>query len=148
LLVSYTHSKAIGDVCGASASGETTNCGYQDLRNLRPERGIDNTDIPNRFVLSGVYELPFGRGRHWGSNIPGFANIIFGGWAIGSIVTRANGFPYSIVVAGNPANSGTYNVVDRPNVAGNPFSTERTLNADFNTGAFIANPSFTIGNAG
>src|SRR5262249_39711474 len=57
LLTSYTFSKAIGDVCGNSAAGDTSNCGFQDLRNLRAERSVDNIDVPHRFVLSSVYEL-------------------------------------------------------------------------------------------
>src|SRR5262249_44969339 len=69
LLVSYTLSKAIGDVCGNSAAGDTTNCGYQDPRNMRAERSLDNIDIPHRFVASGVYELPFGAGRRFGGKL-------------------------------------------------------------------------------
>jgi hypothetical protein len=123
VLTSYTFSKAIGDICGASASGDTTNCGYQDLRNLRAERSVDNTNIPHRFVLSEVYELPFGKGRRFASNMPSVANAVLGGWSLGSIVTIASGVPYSISVQGNPANSGTFSVVDRPNVTGDPYAT-------------------------
>src|SRR5215831_11547390 len=91
MLVSYTFSKAIGDVCGNAAAGDTTNCGYQDVRNMRAERAIDNIDIPHRFVASGVYELPFGAGRRFGGKLPGPVNAAFGGWSVGSIVTRASG---------------------------------------------------------
>ena len=42
LLTSYTFSKAIGDTCGNAASGNATNCGFQDLRNLRVERSLDS----------------------------------------------------------------------------------------------------------
>jgi hypothetical protein len=34
MLLSYTFSKAIGDICGDSAAGSGTNCGYQHPRNL------------------------------------------------------------------------------------------------------------------
>jgi outer membrane receptor protein involved in Fe transport len=148
LLTSYTFSKAIGDICGASASGDTTNCGYQDVRNLRAERSLDNIDIPHRFVLSEVYELPFGKGRRFASTMPAVANAIFGGWSIGSIVTVASGVPYSIVVQGNPANSGTFDIVNRPNVIGDPYATNRTVDRDFNTAVFVATPPNTIGNLG
>jgi hypothetical protein len=148
VLASYTFSKAIGDVCGASASGDTTNCGYQDLRNLRAERSIDNSDIPHRFVLSELYELPVGKGRRFASHMPAVANAVLGGWSVGSIVTTASGVPYSIAVQGNPANSGTFDVVNRPLLVGDPFAVRRTLDQDFNTAAFIANAPNTIGNAG
>lgn len=148
LLTSYTFSKAIGDVCGASAFGDTTGCGYQDPRNLRNERSVDNTDIPHRFVTSGVYELPVGRGRRFGSRIPRALDAIAGGWAIGSIVTVASGAPFSVVSAGNPANIGSFTTVNRPNVVGDPYSTPRTLAQDFNTAAFVNNAQYTLGNAG
>src|SRR5262249_58687730 len=82
LLVSYTFSKAIGDVCGNSAAGDTTNCGYQDPRNMRAERSLDNIDIPHRFVASGVYELPFGAGRRLGGKLAGGAEAALRRWAV------------------------------------------------------------------
>ncbi|HZT39254.1 MAG TPA: TonB-dependent receptor [Bryobacteraceae bacterium] len=148
LLTSYTFSKAMGDACGAAAAGNTTNCGYQDVRNLRAERSVDNSDIPHRFVASGMYDLPFGKGRRVGANMPALAEAVLGGWSIGSIVTVASGPPYSVVVAGNPANSGTFSIVDRPNVVGDPYAITRTLQQDFNTAAFVTHPPFTTGNAG
>ncbi len=148
LLVSYTYSKSIGDICGASAAGDTTNCGYQDVRNLRNERAIDNADIPHRFVSSAVYDLPVGRGRRFGSHMPKFADTILGEWSLGSIITAAEGVPFSVAVSGNPANSGTFTIVNRPNVVGAPYDIERTLNQDFNTAAFVSNAQYTIGNAG
>jgi hypothetical protein len=148
LLVSYTFSKAIGDMCGNSAGGDTTGCGFQDMRNLRAERSVDNIDIPHRFVLSSVYELPVGHGHRFGSKMPGVMDAILGGWALGSIVTAANGRPYNVVNSGNPANTGTFSVVSRPNVVGDPYSGPRSLDQDFNTAAFAATPAYVLGNAG
>jgi hypothetical protein len=149
LLVSYTFSKAIGDICGNAAAGETTNCGYQDVRNLRAERSLDNIDVPHRLVASGVYDLPFGAGRRFGSRLPGVFRAAFGGWSAGSIVTRASGRPYNAINSGNPANTGTFGVVSRPNLTADPYAgISRSLNQDFNTAAFAATPAFTLGSAG
>ncbi len=148
LLTSYSFSKNIGDTCGNSAAGDTSGCGYQDVRNLRLERSVDNQDIPHRFVASGIYDLPFGRGRRWGANSPGILNAIFGGWSVGSIVVWASGQPYSVTVSGNPANIGTRLIVNRPNVVGDPWAGERTLERDFNVDAFVPNNQYEIGNAG
>jgi hypothetical protein len=63
LLASYSFSKAIGDTCGNAAAGDTAGCGFQDVRYLHLERSVANEDVPHRFVLSGIYELPFGGGR-------------------------------------------------------------------------------------
>ena len=148
VLTSYTFSKAIGDICGASAAGDTTNCGYQDPRNLRNERSVDNIDIPHRLVASGVYEIPVGRGRHFASGMPSVVDAIAGGWAVGSILTIASGVPFSVISAGNPANTGTFSVVNRPNVTGDPYALNRTVDQDFNTAVFVNNAQYTLGNAG
>ena len=148
LLMSYTFSKAIGDTCGNAASGNATNCGYQDLRSLGIERSVDSNDIPQRFVISTVYELPVGKGRKLGRGMPAIANQVLGGWSLGSIVTAASGRPFSIINQGNPANTGTYDVVSRPNVLSDPYAVDRTLDRDFNTEAFVTTAPFALGNLG
>jgi hypothetical protein len=115
---------------------------------MRLDRSVANEDIPHRFVASGVYELPFGRGRQFGSGLPAVAEAVFGGWSLGSIVFWASGRPYSPTVGTNPANTGTFGIVNRPNLVGDPFSGERTLARDFNIAAFAPNSQYQIGNAG
>jgi hypothetical protein len=144
LLTSYTFSKAIGDTCGGSAQGNAAGCGYQDPRNLRAERSIDNQDVPHRYVVSTLYDLPFGRSIA----LPRPVSAVIGGWSIGSILTAQSGLPFSAVVAGNPANIGSINVVNRPDVIGDVYGTTRTLAQDFNTSALQRNAAFTLGNAG
>ena len=148
LLTSYAYSKNIGDTCGNAAAGNTAGCGYQDVRNMRAERSVDNQDIPHRFVASGIYDLPFGKGRRWGGNANKLVNAMFGNWAVGSIVVWAAGEPYSPTVSGNPANIGDRLIVNRPNIVGDIYSGERTLDSDFNTAAFVPNNQYELGNAG
>jgi hypothetical protein len=148
LLTSYTWSKAIGDICGNAATGNTPGCGYQDVRNLRAEKSVDNQDIPHRFVASGVYDLPLGKGRHWGSALHPALNAVVGNWAVGSIVVWASGEPYSVVVSGNPANIGDRVIVNRPNIVGPLAAANRSLQQDFNTAAFVPNGQYQLGNAG
>jgi hypothetical protein len=92
--------------------------------------------------------VPFGRGRKFGSTLPAFADAVFGGWSLGSIVFWASGRPYNPIVGTNPANTGTFGIVNRPNLVGDPYSGERTLIRDFNTAAFVPNRQYEIGNAG
>ncbi len=149
LLASHTWSKNIGDVCGNAASGNTSGCGFQDLRDLTPERSLDNQDVPQRFVVSGLYELPFGRSQKFGSNMPKALDYIFGGWGLGSIVTSSSGRPYSVTIGGNPANTGSHGVVNRPNINGDPDrGGSRTLEEDFNTSVFSRQDDFQIGTLG
>jgi len=137
VLASYTWSKNIGDTCGTAVQGNATGCGYQNIFDMRPDRSIDNQDIPHRFVTSALYDLPLMRGNRW-----------LGGWTLGSIVTMASSVPFTPTVQGNPANTGTFTVVQRPNATGAAYSGERTLQRDFNVDAFTRPANFTYGTAG
>ncbi|MBY0505995.1 MAG: TonB-dependent receptor [Bryobacteraceae bacterium] len=148
VLASYTWSKNIGDTCGGAVQGNATGCGFQNIFDLRPERGIDNQDIPHRFVTSTLYDLPFGKGRTWLNKAHPALNAILGGWSTGSIITMASAAPFSPTTQGNPANSGTTSVVQRPNVVGDALAGGRTLARDFNVDAFARPANFTYGNAG
>ena len=149
LLGSYSWSKNMGDTCGGAAQGNTSGCGFQDVRNFALERSVDNQDVPHRFVVSGLWDLPWGRGRRWGSNWNPVLNTIAGGWTVGSIVVYASGRPYGLTVNGNPANMGSNAIVNRPNTDGrDPYGHNRTLQQDFDTSVFSPNNQFEIGNLG
>ena len=147
VLGSYVWSKTTGDSCGKSASGNSPGCGYQDPLNHRLERALDNQHVAHRFVLSPIWELPFGKDRSVGSGWSAVPNALFGDWSLASIVTLASGTPMSVTVQGDPANTGN---VNRPDVIGNPFldREDRTPERWFNTNAFARNQQFAYGNAG
>ena len=148
ILGSYTWSKTIGDTCGQSLDGDATGCGYQNLFNLRPERSLDNQDVPYRFVTSVLYDLPVGKGRAALAGANPIVDAVLGGWTIGSIVSDSSALPFSPTVQGNPANTGTYTVVQRPDVVGPAYQGTRTLQQDFNTAAFVRPATYTYGSAG
>ena len=52
----------------------------------------DQVDLPQKFNISGVYELPFGKGRHFAPNLSGVANQILGGWELNWNVTYMSGW--------------------------------------------------------
>jgi hypothetical protein len=98
-------------------------------------------------VLSGIYELPFGRGRTWLAGLPAWSDALLGGWTVAGITTLADGLPLNLSVQGSPSNTGN---PDRPDVAGDwrlPAG-QRSLERWFNTAAFVPNRQFTYGNAG
>ncbi len=43
---------------------------------------ISDLDFTHRLVVSGIYELPVGRGKKWGSSMPWLADAAFGGWQL------------------------------------------------------------------
>jgi hypothetical protein len=56
------------------------------------ERPAD-ADVPHRFSFSGIWELPFGRGKRFGSDMNGVVNAIAGGWTVTGIVQIQSGRP-------------------------------------------------------
>jgi hypothetical protein len=63
---------------------------------LEPEDRISADDRPKRFTLSGIYELPFGRGRQWGSSWSRALDSVFGGWQLGSVFMAQSGLPLAM----------------------------------------------------
>ena len=53
-------------------------------------------DVRRRFVFSGGYELPFGRGKAWGNDWNGITDAVLGGWQVFSILTFSDGYPFTV----------------------------------------------------
>jgi hypothetical protein len=54
---------------------------------------ISPNERPNRFTFSGIYELPFGRGRTWGTNWNKVVDAIVGGWQVQGLYEWQSGEP-------------------------------------------------------
>ncbi|MCW5966845.1 MAG: hypothetical protein KIT83_22590, partial [Bryobacterales bacterium] len=63
LIASYTFSKLIDNNLGNGLNGfqDGGNNGVQNWDNLRAERAVSTSDLPQRLVLAATYELPFAR---------------------------------------------------------------------------------------
>src|SRR5262249_50269786 len=46
------------------------------------EKRLADFDITHRFVINGIWELPFGRGQAWGKEWNGVVNAFLGGWTV------------------------------------------------------------------
>lgn len=124
---SYTFSKSI-DYNSLNSQGVV----IQDSYNLRDSRGLSDFDARHRFVISGLYELPF-RGNQFKE-----------GWQLSTIVQLQSGNPVNIVV-NNAAFTGTNNTV-RPDVTG-PVAIIGTPERWFDTSPFVV-PAGRFGNLG
>lgn len=56
------------------------------------KRSADQIDIPQKFTIAGVYDLPFGKGKRWGNDWAAPANFIAGGWQLNWNVTYQSGW--------------------------------------------------------
>jgi len=147
-LVSYTRSKLTDDassVFDASIlTGPVANFPVADSFNRSLERDYSTGDIPNVFVTSAMWDIPYGAKRaHSASGVLG---AIVNDWSVTGILTLQSGVPIAISQTTNNnafAGFGT----QRPNMVGDPElpSDERSPSRWFNTGAFVAAAPFTIG---
>lgn len=110
-LMSYTWSHALTDVNTPLSGGP----GQRDPHNIAFSYSSANFDMRHRWVLSGLWELPFGRGKKFGANIGKAADLLIGGWQMNGIITFSTGQPYSITT--NLGQCGCTGAV-RPNPAG------------------------------
>jgi hypothetical protein len=143
----YTFSKTLddGDSLNQTTAGNAPGL-VSNPFDLAADKGLATFDVRNVGVINAIYELPFGRGKMYASDVEGWKNGLVGGWSVASIVTIQSGFPFTPQLSYNPSNTGdTRNPVRpflNPNfkgsvVLGNPSQW-------FNPAAFIAPPS-TIG---
>jgi hypothetical protein len=60
------------------------------------ENRLADADAPHRFVMSGIYELPFGRGRAFGADWSGWKQAVMGGFQVQGISQFQSGTPLTI----------------------------------------------------
>jgi len=66
---------------------------YLNAGDAKPNKAIGVQDVPNRFSMSGFYELPFGKGKEFFSGANRVVDAIIGGWQIEGTFNYQSGFP-------------------------------------------------------
>jgi Carboxypeptidase regulatory-like domain len=100
---------------------------FLNAGDAEPTRMISDMDAPHRVAISGIWELPFGQGRRYGTNLNPVANAIVGGWQISGIYQFQTGAPVG--------NFGNYILIGSEDDIALPGS-DRTLERWFNVDAF------------
>ncbi len=149
-IVSYTRSRLRDDassVFDASIlTGPIANFPVADSFNRHLERDYSTGDIPNVFVASTVWLIPYGTGHARQGH--GVLGAIANDWSVSLIATMQSGIPVAVTQSTNFnafAGFGT----QRPNLVGNPElpADQRTPAHWFDTSAFAVAPQFTLGSA-
>lgn len=144
-MISYTGSKLISDNFALGGGGDASGTG--DFRigafNRRLEKAVDIDDVSRRLVASGVAEVPVGRGRRFGANLPKAVDALAGGWQFNTITTLQNGRPLQV------RGSNNFTGINYPDLVANPSlpADQRGPNRWFNPDAFRNPANFVIGNA-
>jgi hypothetical protein len=129
ILTSYTWAHAIdnspGGICANGASAR--DCGPDDPTRLNLERGNSDTDVRHRFTFANVWDLPIGRGRRWGGDMPKALDAAIGGFQFNNIVTWQSGPVFNVT-----CNGGRVDLIGDPT----PTQAQRDRGLEINPGAF------------
>jgi hypothetical protein len=140
----YTWSKNIntgGDGFSMSSTPQDPDC-------IECDRGLSAFHRTNIFAVNWVYELPFGKGKKYGSGFNGFENQLLGGWQLSGILTASSGQPITVGIGRDIANIGARSVTQRPNLNGDPKISNPTSDKWFDSSVFSEPAPYTFGNAG
>jgi hypothetical protein len=126
--ISYTWGKCMTDnsgYYGTYSTNSETSSSFPYWQNLYDQRSnwarcyYDTSQVLSAYAL---YELPVGRGRTFGKDLPGAANAVIGNWSVSPIFSYHAGFPLAVY---GPDSSGTFTSNDgagpgsaRPNCNG------------------------------
>ena len=150
LLNSFAWSKSIDISPSNMETGNGSNY-YMNFRNWDSYKAISDYDQPFQNTTSLVWDVPAGKGRRFGSGMPGLADAVLGGWRLSGINTMISGQPINFSYTPSTAASLTSGLTMRPNLVGNPFlpADQRTPQHYFNLAAFaVPDASQPFGNAG
>jgi hypothetical protein len=149
-LIGYTYahdydngfSDGLGSLIGAT---------YYPLPNWQNlDWGLSQVNLNQSFTASIIYQLPFGKGMHFGNSWNAGVNAVLGNWEVTAIEKATSGFPLFIIDSNNASgvnfeNNG--NSLNRPNQTCSPTSGHQMLASFFNTSCFGAPAAGELGNA-
>jgi len=133
--VNWTWAKGLDDV------GTTVNAAVLDTQNLGRDRA--NSDYVRRHQVNSnfAWEIPVGRGRAFGSGLPGWLNAAAGGWRLSGIWLYSTGR----YLTPQYTQSGGLNANNRPDVvygiSPNLPASQRSPQHWFNPAAFAPPPA-------
>jgi hypothetical protein len=83
-----------------SAFGNFGNGGYTGFLlnsfDVDAHYATSDFDVRHQVNFNGIWDLPFGQGRKWGSNAGGFLNAIIGNWSVAGLTRWTSGFPFNV----------------------------------------------------
>jgi hypothetical protein len=107
---------------------------YLNAADAKPTKMISDLDVKNRLAVSGIFALPFGKGKKFAANASPILDAIIGGWQLQAVYTYQTGLPIAF------GTDGFYN-------GGTIALDNKTTTQWFNTAAFTSILTDTATNA-
>lgn len=99
-LIAYTFSKNMGTAGNVNSDGGPR-IHLPEFFHLN--RAVTDLNSPHNFQFTGIYELPFGKGKKYLNS--GVGNWLLGGWQMNGLMSAYSGPPYSVTAPGTDLNS-------------------------------------------
>jgi hypothetical protein len=96
----YTWSHSIDNSSGAEAGAGTSGAVLQDAFNVNAFRGSSDFDERHNITADALYELPFGRNKHFAQHAGKLVDAFIGGWQVSTIFRYHSGLPSTISAGG------------------------------------------------
>ena len=146
LNASYTFSKNTGWCCDDTAYNGPA---IPLLQYFNLNRSLEPFDRTNNFTLSGLAELPFGKGKHW-LNHNRVVTAIAGGWQVNGLFAASTGKPFNVTASATPLNAPGVSTQRADQVKANVATLGGTGPGQlyFDTSAFAAVSQARFGTAG
>jgi hypothetical protein len=148
--VNYVFSKSIDDGSAAENADLFLNEGQvngqiPDAFNVRAGRAVSDFDLKHNFNGDWVYQLPFGRGKTFGSNLSGPLNGVIGNWQFTGTIRWHSGFP---LTPRNGFNYATNDWQPGPGSIFGPLSTSLTKKDPNGVPNLFSNPAAAYAEVG
>ena len=141
----YMWSHAISDFGGSGESEQP-----QDVNNFRGERSNTEFDVRHNFTANYIWDLPFGKGRHFVSG-NGFTEFLFGGYSLSGITAMRTGRPINVTISRSASllPDQSSRSIQRPNLVSDisVIGTQEGNRGFINAAAFTLPASGVYGNA-
>ena len=128
-LATYTFSKALDNGEGGY--------GFANNYDVSADHGPASFDRTNAFTLLHNWDLPFGRGRHFGAQVSKLVNAVAGGWRFSGVTTAYSGLAFTPTISNAPLVNADFNYF-RPDIIGNPNVANPSAAEWFNPAAYTA----------
>jgi len=95
--LNYTFSKSIDLGSSQEGSGSYSSGFMINTWNPSQMRAVSNYDATQQVNMLGVYELPFGRHKHFGANMNRVLDAFVGGWQLSGVYRQTSGLPFTVI---------------------------------------------------
>lgn len=90
----YTFSKSMDDSSGLQTGGLFGSAFITDSLDIEASRSRSDFDIKHLINFNGIWDVPIGKGKFVGGDMPGWLDAVIGGWQLSGVARYDSGRPF------------------------------------------------------